>query len=217
MIFKGDLSKYHPADAMMFLSQAGLDGVLSIADQDTLIALTFKAGRLTDAQSGKGDDKMLRCLRHQGCLNDSQIRQFQQIQRETGLAVRQIMGKLEFCPLSEIQPILKIGISEVLRQLFLLESGNFNFTEMSVEDDGARIRLDAAKIALTILHQADEYRDFKKSILTVQRPVLVKRSLQAGKDVSPSGQLVLKLAEKKPAVSDGDALMVPVSSFKSGF
>ena len=52
MIFKGDLSKYHPADAMMFLSQAGSDGVLSIADQDCLIALTFKGGKILDAQSG---------------------------------------------------------------------------------------------------------------------------------------------------------------------
>jgi HD-like signal output (HDOD) protein len=201
MIFKGDLSKYHPADAMMFLSQAGLDGVLSVADQDCLIALTFKSGRLTDAQSGRGDGKMLRCLHHEGRLKDSQVRQVQQIQRETGLSVRQILAKLDFFPLAEIQPILRIGISEVLRQLFLLDHGSFNFTEMSVEDDGAQIRLDAAKIALTILHQADEFRDFKKSILTVERPVLVKRSLPAG-DASPSGQLVLGLAEKRLSVGE---------------
>jgi HD-like signal output (HDOD) protein len=202
MIFKGDLSKYHPADAMMFLSQAGLDGVLSIADQDCLIALTFKAGRMTDAQSSQGDGKMLRCLHHEGRLNDTQIRQIQQIQRETGLSVRQILGKLEFFPLAEIQAVLKIGISEVLRQLFLLDHGSFNFTEMSVEDDGAQIRLDAAKTALTILHQADEYRDFKKSILTVRRPVLVRRNLQAGDGLSPSGRLVLKLAGKRLSVGE---------------
>jgi HD-like signal output (HDOD) protein len=202
MIFKGDLSKYHPADAMMFLSQAGLDGVLSIADQDCLIALTFKAGRLTDAQSTRGDGKMLRSLRHEGCLNDSQIRQIQQIQRETGLSVRQIIGKLDFCPLEGIQSILKIGIKEVLRQLFLLDHGSFNFTEMPVDDDGAQIRLDTAKISLAILHQADEYRDFRKSILSVERPVHVKRGLQEIKDVSPSGRLVLNLAEKRPSVGE---------------
>jgi HD-like signal output (HDOD) protein len=202
MIFKGDLSKYHPADAMMFLSQAGLDGVLSVADRDCLIALTFKAGRLTDAQSSKGDGKMLRCLHHRGHLNDSQIRQIQQIQRETGLSARQILGKLDFFPLAEIQPILKIGISEVLRQLFILDNGSFNFTEMSVEDDGAQIRLDTAKIALAILHQADEYRDFKKSILTVERPVRVRRDHPAASDITPSGRLLLKLAEKQPSVGE---------------
>jgi HD-like signal output (HDOD) protein len=202
MIFKGDLSKYHPADAMMFLSQAGLDGVLSIADQEFVIALTFKAGRLIDAQSGRGDGKMLRCLHHEGRLNDSQIRQIQQIQRETGLSVRQIMGKLDFFPLAEIQPILKIGITEVLRQLFLLDHGSFNFSEMSVEDDGAQFRLDTAKIALAILHQADEYKDFKKSILTTDRPVLIRRDQPAMDGVSPSGKLILEMAAKRPSVAD---------------
>ena len=202
MIFKGDLSKYHPADAMMFLSQAGLDGVLSVADQDCLIALTFKAGRLTDAQSSKGDGKILRCLQHEGRLNDSQIRQIQQIQRETGLSVRQIIGKLDFFPLAEIQPILKTGIAEVLRQLFLLDHGSFNFTETPVEDDGAQMRLDTAKIALAILHQADEYRDFRKSILSVERTVQVRRDLSTVNDLTPSGQLLLKLAEKRPSIAE---------------
>ncbi len=202
MIFKGDLSKYHPADAMMFLSQAGLDGVLSVADRDSLIALTFKSGRLTDAQSSRGDNKMLRCLHHEGILNESQIRQIQQIQRETGLSVRQIMGKLDFCPLVEIHAVLKIGIAEVLRQLFLLDHGNFNFAEMSVEDDGARIRLDTAKIALTILHQVDEYRDFIKSILTIERPVILGCDPREVGGASPSGQLVLRLAERRPTVGE---------------
>lgn len=202
MIFKGDLSKYHPADAMMFLSQAGSDGILSIADQDCLIALTFKGGRFIDAQSGDGDSKLLRCLHHEGRLNDSQIRQVQQIQRETGLSVRQILGKLDFFPLTDIQPTLKMGMLEVLRQLFLLDHGSFNFTEMSVEDDGARIQLDAAKTALVILPQADEFRDFKKSILTLERPVQLKSDIRTANDLKPAGRLILDLAAERLSVKE---------------
>ena len=202
MIFKGDLSKYHPSDAMMFLSQAGSDGVLSIADHDCLISLTFKAGRLTDAQSGSGDSKLLRCLHHEGRLNESQVRQIQQIQRETGLSVRQILGKLDLFPLAAVQPTLKMVILDVLRQLFLLEQGSFNFTEMPVEDDGAQIRLDAAKAALTILPQADEYRDFKKSILNDERSFLVKPDARLLNDLSPAGRLILKLAAGRLSVRE---------------
>ena len=202
MIFKGDLSKYHPADAMMFLSQAGSDGVLSIADQDCLIALTFKGGKILDAQSGSGDSKLLRCLHHDGRLDDSQIRQIQQIQRETGLSVRQILSKLDFFPLAEIQATLKMGMLEVLRQLFLLDHGSFNFTEMPIEDDGAQIRLDTAKASLVILPQADEYRDFRKSVLSVERPVLVKGDLQTRHDLSPSARLILKLAAGRLSIDE---------------
>ena len=202
MIFKGDLSKYHPSDAMMFLSQAGSDGVLSIADRDCLISLTFKAGRLTDAQSGHGDSKLLRCLHHEGRLNESQVRQIQQIQRETGLSVRQILGKLDLFPLAAVRSTLKMIILEVLRQLFLLDQGGFNFTEMPVEDDGAQIRMDTAKAALVILPQADEYRDFKKSILNVERPVLVEPDACASSDLSPSDRLILKLAAARLSVRE---------------
>ncbi len=202
MIFKGDLSKYHPADAMMFLSQVGVDGILSVADQACIITLTFKAGRLLDAQSGSGDCKLLRFLQHEGRLNDSQVRQIQQIQRETGLSVRQILGKLDFFPLADIQATLKIGVLEVLHQLFLLDHGSFNFTETPVEDDGAGIRMDTGKAALTILPQVDEFRDFKKSILTVERVVHLNGDVKAFKNTTPSGQLVLKLADRQLSVNE---------------
>ena len=199
MIFKGDLSKYHPADAMMFLSQVGLDGILSIADKDCIITLTFKAGRILDAQSARGDRKLLRCLQHEGRLNDSQLHQIQHIQRETGLSVRQILGKLEFFTLADIQMTLKMSVLEVLRQLFLLDQGSFNFTDTPVEDDGARISMDTSKAALRVLPQADEYRDFKKSILTDERLVQVNND-QGLKDISASEKLVLGLAKRQLSV-----------------
>ena len=59
MIFNGDLSKYHPADAIMFLSQLNLNGVFSIAENQRLITLAFNNGFIIDAHSKKGDAKIL--------------------------------------------------------------------------------------------------------------------------------------------------------------
>jgi hypothetical protein len=63
MIFQGDLSKYHPADALMFLSPLSLNGVLSVALDDRVLTLSFKEGALIDAHSVVGDEKILRMLR----------------------------------------------------------------------------------------------------------------------------------------------------------
>ena len=49
MIFNGDLSKYHPADAIMFLSQLNLNGIFSIVDDARVIALSFSNGFVIDA------------------------------------------------------------------------------------------------------------------------------------------------------------------------
>lgn len=202
MIFKGDLSKYHPADAMTFLSQVGSDGVLSIVNEDGIIALTFKAGQLLDAQSAKGDKKLLRCLRHEGCINDFQTRQIQQIQRETGLSVRQILGQLDFFPLADIQALLSMSMLEVLLHLFLLDQGRFNFTEAPVEDDGTGIHMDPGKAALKVLPASDEYRDFVKTIQTADRVIRVNRHVEPSKDEVLSQRLVLQLAAKGQTVQD---------------
>lgn len=202
MIFKGDLSKYHPADAMTFLSQVGSDGVLSIAGQHGIIALTFKAGRLLDVQSASGDQKLLRFLRHDGRINDSQVRQIQQIQRETGLSVRQILGKLDFFSLKDIQALLSMSMFEVLLHLFLLDQGGFNFTEAPVEDDGAGIQMDIGKIVLKVLTASDEYRDYLKTIQTADRTIQVRSGVDLSEKTELSQGLVLRLAAKYQTVQE---------------
>lgn len=74
MIFDGDLSTYHPADALMFLSHLGLNGVLSIAQDDAIIALSIKDNAIWDAQSPRGDQKLLACLQFQGIIDEARYR-----------------------------------------------------------------------------------------------------------------------------------------------
>ncbi len=202
MIFKGELSKYHPADAMMFLGQVGVDGVLTVADHDCIIALTFKSGKLLDAQSADGDHKLLCLLRHENRLNDSQVHQIQQIQRETGLSVRQLLSKLDFFPLADIQATLKMSLLEVLRQLFLLDHGSFNFTETPVEDDGAGILMDIGKVSLKVLPQTDEFRDFVKSILSLERSVQIQDDAADIQNLTASQLLVFEHARRGPTVGE---------------
>ncbi len=201
MIFKGDLSKYHPADAMTFLSHVGSDGILTVADGDCIITLAFKSGRLLDAQSSSGDEKLLRCLLHTNHINGTQVRQIQQIRRETGLSVRQILGKLDFFPLTDVQDILKQSMDEVLLQLFLLNQGSFNFTEAPVEDDGAQIQLDPDKAAFKMLPASDEYRDFVQTIQSLDRKVQVNRD-DRSKAAIPMQRIVLQHASGQPTVRE---------------
>jgi HD-like signal output (HDOD) protein len=202
MFFNGVLSKYHPADAMTFLSQVGSDGVLSIADQECIITLTFKAGKLTDAQSAWGDRKILGFLRHDRRIDDLQTRKIRQIQSETGLSVRQILGKLNLFPLNDMKDFLQMSMLEVLRQLFLLDRGSFNFTETTVGDDGILFHMDAGKAALTVLPRADEYRDFLKTIQSADRRVRTNDIADTLKEATPAKKLVLKLAEQQLSINE---------------
>lgn len=195
MIFKGDLSRYHPADALMFLSHLNLNGILSIAENDRIITLTFKDGMLQNAHSLRGDRMMMRCLRFQELISAPQLRRIQQIQAETGMSVSQILGQLKLFPLAQIETILQTGVQEVLLELFLLENGAFNFTDTPVDSELPGSCGETSKVVLQVSAQADEFLDFQKSVMSLDRSVRLNHH-KPGANLPTDAQIVLKLAGK---------------------
>jgi HD-like signal output (HDOD) protein len=171
MIFQGDLSKYHPADALMFLSQLSLNGVLSVALDDRVLTLSFKEGALIDAHSLVGDEKILRMLRGAKFIDADAEQRIRRIRSETGMSVRQVLGELDAIALTDIREILQVGMQEVLLELFLLETGTFHFTDTIVDPDKAGIKLDTGAVAIMALAHADDLRNFIKTIVTLDRGI----------------------------------------------
>ncbi len=169
MIFNGDLSKYHPADAIMFLSQLSLNGILSVAENQRLITLSFKNGFIIDAHSAGGDAKILQSLIFNRQVTADDVKRIRQIRTETAMPIRSILTQIDLFPLSTVEEILLTGMKEVLLEMFLLDEGSFNFTDTPVEADGAETKLDARMLALSIAVQSDEYRDFIKGIISLDR------------------------------------------------
>ena len=169
MNFNGDLSKYHPADAIMFLSQLDLSGILSVAENGRMLTLSFHNGFIIDAHSAQGDTKILQQLTFNRSLTADQVKQIRQIQVETGMPIRSILAQIDLFPLSTVKEILQAGMREVLLEMFLLDEGAFHFTDTPVEADDAETKLDACKLAISIAAQSDEYRDFEKGILSLDR------------------------------------------------
>ncbi len=196
MIFEGDLSRYHPADALMFLSHLNLNGILSIAENDRIITLTFKDGMLQNAHSLQGDRMMMRCLRFQELISAPQSRRIQQIQAETGMSVSQILGQLKWFPLAQIETILQTGVQEVLLELFLLESGAFNFTDTPVDNELPGSCSETSKVVLQASAQSDEFRDFQKSVMSLDRSASLNHHRPGANNLSTDAQIVLKLAGK---------------------
>jgi hypothetical protein len=169
MIFNGDLSKYHPADAIMFLSQLNLNGCSRSSENQRLIALSFSNGFIIDAHSKQGDAKILQALIYQRRLTADQVQHIRRAKTETRHADSLHSRPAELFPLSTIADHLLMGMQEVLLEMFLLDSGSFHFTDTPVDADDAETRLDARMIAIRVAAQSDEYRDFKKNIAAFYR------------------------------------------------
>ncbi|RJQ83553.1 MAG: HDOD domain-containing protein [Desulfobacteraceae bacterium] len=200
MIFQGDLSKYHPADALMFLSQLSLNGVLSVAHDQQILTLSFNAGHLLDAQSAAGDEKILQALLFHKVVTRAQEAQIRQIRSETGMPVRQVLGELDLFPLAHIKKGLEIGISEVMLELFLLETGQFHFTDTPVESDSAGIKLDTGAVAIKVLSHADEFRSLEKSMISLERKIELNAPADQLASLSLEERTLARLAAEAPTV-----------------
>ena len=194
MIFNGDLSKYHPADAIMFLSQLNLSGVLSIAVHQRVISLSFDNGFIVDAHSAKGDGKIIQGLLFNRRITAEQVKRIRQIQAETQLSVRSILAQMALFPLASINAILLVGMQEVLLEMFLLDEGAFHFTDTPVETDDAETKLDARMLAIAIAAQSDEYRDFVAGIGSLEAEITIHCDEAQINGLPAEGQVVLRLA-----------------------
>ena len=194
MIFNGDLSKYHPADAIMFLSQLNLSGVLSIAEHQRLISLSFDNGFIVDAHSAKGDGKIIQGLLFNRSITSDQVKRIRQIQAETQLSVRSILTQMALFPLASVRKILLTGMQEVLLEMFLLDEGAFHFTDTPVEADDAETKLDARMLAISIAAQSDEYRDFLSGIGSLEAEIATHCTDEQVKQLPAEEQIVIRLA-----------------------
>jgi HD-like signal output (HDOD) protein len=193
MIFNGDLSKYHPADAIMFLSQLNLNGIFSIVENQRLITLSFKNGFIIDAHSANGDAKILQGLIFHRRVTADEVKRIHQIRKETGMPIRSILTQLNLFRLSSVEEILLTGMKEVLLEMFLLDEGAFNFTDTPVEADGADTKLDARMQALSIAVQSDDYRDFLKGVISLDREFSVSANDVQAETLSTEEQVVFRL------------------------
>ena len=193
MIFNGDLSKYHPADAIMFLSQLSMNGTFSIAENQRLITFSFNNGFIIDAHSAKGDAKILQGLIFNHHVTADQVKHIHQIRSETGMPIRSILTQIGLFSLSAVREILLTGMKEVLLEMFLLDEGAFHFTDTPVEADDAETKLDARMLAISIAAQSDEYRDFVKNIISLDREFSISPQGVQPEALSTEEQVVQRL------------------------
>ncbi len=168
-MFKGDIAKFCPADLLMFLTHLKKEGLLTVTKRNEGLSICFNNGYLVDAQSERADGKILRALYVRKLIDQDQFNYISRAKKETGLPLRQILENIESFSVSSIREILEDGIKEVLFQLFLWETGEFQFAEITVDPQDSQSSYDCQSLILEITHHVDEYREIVRSITSADR------------------------------------------------
>ena len=196
MIFEGDLSRFHPEDIMMFLSHLGSSGVLSVAYDSQTLTVSLKDGKLVDANSHRGDDKILNLLLYRQIIDHNQFNHMVQVRQETGMSVNQILVEIKLARTPAVKENLVIGLKEVLLEFFLLESGEFHFTDLMMDSVPDVAAFDCRSISLEIISYVDEWRDIEKNLLSLETRIRPTAAAPNVEELSDLEKMVIGRASK---------------------
>ena len=196
MIFEGELSRFHPEDIMMFLSHLGSSGVLSVADDSQPLTVSLKEGKLVDANSNRGDDKILTLLLYRKIIDHEQFNHIVQVRQETGMSVNQIFTEIKLARTPAVNDILVMGIKEVMLEFFLLESGEFHFTDLVMDAVPHAAAFDCRSISLEIISYVDEWREIEKNLQSLENRIRPTAAACNVDDLSDLEKMVIGRATK---------------------
>ncbi len=163
-MIKGDLTRFSPGDLLTFLSHLNVEGVLTVNRGDQDLNIHFRSGGVAAASSDQADGKVLASLRDAGLVNAEQFAALDQARRETGLPLRRIIKDSGAVDLAAIEGPLVAGIHEVVFQLFTWDAGEFQFSEVSLDDLAEGPLCPCNGLALDAARQVDEYREFCRNV-----------------------------------------------------
>jgi HD-like signal output (HDOD) protein len=199
-MFNGDIARFSPADLLTFLTHLRKEGVLAVTCEDESLSISFRDGLLVDANSETADVKVLRALYMHKLIDKGQFDDISRARKETGLPLKQILENIESFQLSRAGKILGDGIQEVMFQLFLWESGQFQFTEITVEQNEESAGRDCESLMLDTARQVDEYRETLRNISSVDRKTILTAPGREAADTPLPVRYALIQAEKNSPV-----------------
>ncbi len=214
MKFEGDLSKFFPPDLLIFIASLGKEGVLTVKHPVEFLTISMKKGCVIDAHSKNSDDKLLKMLYLKRQINTIDYKKITQARKETGLNVLTIIEKLNLVSFEAVEDIIIESIKETLFRFFLLTSGEFSFTDISVEDLNLNITLPSQVIAIDLSSLTDDWQEMKTRLLTFDRHVSLAAGAKNDEVESTEEKILLSIVQKGRSIRDLIE-QAPFSSYKA--
>lgn len=185
-MFQGDISNFSPADLLVFLAHLGKEGVLTVRRPDESLCFGFRQGLLIDAHSGYIDRRILDILRHHDVVDEQALRQIEQAKRETDLPLRQIIEKIGTIPEIDVATAMAAGVREAVFRLYLWDTGEFQFSEISVETNRYVEPCECQALTMDTAREVDEYREALRTLGPEDQALILSpagRQAEPGTDV----------------------------------
>jgi len=175
-MFQGDIAQFAPADLLLFLSHMNKEGVLTVCQQDTSLSLSFRRNLIVDAGCEAAEDLVIETLAQRGAASPETLDYLRQARRETGLPLTRILDDVQWLSVGDAGQALAAGVRETVFRLLLWESGEFQFTEIAVDDNPHLPPMDGQALVMDLTREVDEYRELLRGLGPLDRPARAAKS-----------------------------------------
>lgn len=167
MELEGNLKVFKLPDILQFLGQGRMTGLLSLAQGDKEVTLSFKEGKIVGSSSTARSVRLGEMLLYAGVLTRQRLQDF--LDEQATATNEQYLGKLLVTQgiLSEedLIPYLELQVKEEIWDIFNWEEGSFRFEQGSPRVLGPiEIRLDIEPLLLEGTRRVDEWHSIQSSI-----------------------------------------------------
>lgn len=187
-MFQGDIAQFAPADLLLFLSHMNKEGVLTVRRDEDSLSLSFRRNLIVDADCEAAEELVLETLARRQAATPDTLGYLRQAREETGLPLARILDDVEWLSVKDAGEAVAGGVRETAFRLLLWESGAFQFTEITVDDNPYLTPFDTQALVMDLTREVDEYRELLRGLGSLDRPV---RTAAAPGETTDEEQYVL--------------------------
>ncbi|MEE2856425.1 MAG: DUF4388 domain-containing protein [Planctomycetota bacterium] len=169
---RGHLEHFGLQELLQTLSHGARTGTLQIERNDEKVSIVFETGHITVVRTGSSSHIRFRSiLLRGGIVSEADLLQARKDQEETGMLLGRALIERGIIDDAQLSQALRLKVEEELFDLFLWESGTFEFfpklIQSTAEDDihqVTRIQVDPMSVIIEGLRQADEWKVIRDRI-----------------------------------------------------
>lgn len=193
----------HVADLLQFMAAGRKTGKLKLERGKIVKEIYFEKGLIIGSNTNDPKEYLGQLLIHYGKLDESQLREAMQIQRDDGGRLGEILVATKVLPEADVAEILRIRTTDIIYDLFLWEEAHFELHDNeSPPAHFIRIEVEPTRVIMDGAYRTDEWKRYRSLIPSDRAVVELRPGWTAALDVSKEVREMFYFLEQHMSVAE---------------
>jgi hypothetical protein len=165
MGIRGTLNTMSVSDLLQFLASGRKTGTLKLGRGSIVKHIYLEDGLIVGSSSNDPKEYLGQVLLHYGKIEEAQLQQAMEIQRQSGGKLGVILSERGFVTQKDVIEVLRTRTLEIIYDLFIWEEAHFEFFDKDPPpEDLIRIQVQVTSVVMDGIYRIDEWARYRRVI-----------------------------------------------------